>query len=72
MATQMCCFVGGLMAFYNVNTTGGVGPTGAGTGPFDVAGYITRYWQCKQFNSNCSWHYNSYSRSSSDYVWYDG
>ena len=29
--------VGGLMAFYNVNTTGGVGPTGAGTGPFDVA-----------------------------------
>lgn len=29
--------VGGLMAFANVNTVGGVGPTGSGTGPFDVA-----------------------------------
>ncbi|HMT75998.1 MAG TPA: T9SS type A sorting domain-containing protein [Chitinophagaceae bacterium] len=29
--------VGGLFAFYNVNTNGGVGPNGTGTGPFDVA-----------------------------------
>lgn len=29
--------VGGLMVFFNVNAAGGVGPTGAGTGPFDVA-----------------------------------
>ncbi|MEZ5034656.1 MAG: T9SS type A sorting domain-containing protein [Chitinophagaceae bacterium] len=29
--------VGGLMAFYNVDASGGVGPNGSGTGPFDVA-----------------------------------
>ncbi len=29
--------LGTMLAFYNVNTTGGVGPDGTGTGPFDVA-----------------------------------
>lgn len=29
--------VGGISAFYNVDVTGGVGPNGSGTGPFDVA-----------------------------------
>ncbi len=29
--------VGGIVAFYNVDINGGVGPTGTGVGPFDVA-----------------------------------
>lgn len=29
--------VGGIIAFYNVDAAGGVGPNGTGTGPFDVA-----------------------------------
>jgi Secretion system C-terminal sorting domain len=29
--------LGGIVAYYNVNATGGVGPNGIGSGPFDVA-----------------------------------
>lgn len=42
--------VGGIVAYYNVDVTGGVGPNGSGTGPFDVA--VGSYYTSDNANGN--------------------